>query len=49
MHKLQILTPYRGVRYPLKEYSARGQKIPKELFNRRHASLGNVMRELLAF
>ncbi|CAJ2655852.1 unnamed protein product [Trifolium pratense] len=37
-----ILTPYRGVRYHLKEYSARGPQNHKELFNLRHSSLRNV-------
>ena len=43
MLKRQILTPYRGVRYHLKEYSARGPQNAKELFNHRHASLRNVI------
>jgi hypothetical protein len=39
------LTPYRGVRYHLKEWSAGNQKpaTKEELFNLRHASLRNVI------
>ncbi|KAH1123258.1 hypothetical protein J1N35_006418 [Gossypium stocksii] len=33
------ITPYRGVRYHLKEFSAQGPKNAKELFNIRHSSL----------
>lgn len=43
MLKRGLLTPYRGVRYHLKEYSARGPTNPRELFNHRHASLRNVI------
>ncbi|KAL2318528.1 hypothetical protein Fmac_032404 [Flemingia macrophylla] len=43
MLKSQILTPYRGVRYHLKEYSRRGPQNPRELFNHRHSSLRNVI------
>nr|KYP59498.1 Putative nuclease HARBI1 [Cajanus cajan] len=43
MLKRQILTPYRGVRYHLKEYSQRGPQNPRELFNHRHSSLRNVI------
>ena len=43
MLKRQILTPYRGVRYHLKEYSGRPPQNAKELFNHRHASLRNVI------
>ncbi|KAJ9562935.1 hypothetical protein OSB04_008095 [Centaurea solstitialis] len=39
--KNTFLTPYRGVRYHLKEYSNRAPQNPKELFNLRHASLRN--------
>ena len=37
------MTPYRGVRYHLKEYSARPPENPRELFNLRHASLRNTI------
>ncbi|XP_068476540.1 protein ALP1-like [Phaseolus vulgaris] len=43
MLKPQILTPYRGVRYHLKEYSRRGPQDSRELFNHRHSSLRNVI------
>ncbi|XLU95143.1 hypothetical protein S245_009495, partial [Arachis hypogaea] len=43
MLKPGILTPYRGVRYHLKEYSVREPQNPKELFNHRHSSLRNVI------
>lgn len=43
MLKPGILTPYRGVRYHLKEYSTRGPQNPRELFNLRHSSLRNVI------
>ncbi|XVF88623.1 hypothetical protein PTKIN_Ptkin19aG0065700 [Pterospermum kingtungense] len=39
-----LLTPYRGVRYHLKEYSRRGPENAKELFNHKHASLHNVIK-----
>ena len=38
-----LLTPYRGVRYHLKEYSHRAPQNAKELFNHRHASLRNII------
>ncbi|KAI9181141.1 hypothetical protein LWI28_011878 [Acer negundo] len=38
-----LLTPYRGVRYHLKEYSARAPEDAQELFNHRHAALHNVI------
>ncbi|KAF2288882.1 hypothetical protein GH714_022551 [Hevea brasiliensis] len=38
-----LITPYRGVRYHLNEYSRRGPQNAKELFNHRHASLRNVI------
>ncbi|KAJ8748877.1 hypothetical protein K2173_013309 [Erythroxylum novogranatense] len=38
-----LIAPYRGVRYHLKEYSARGPENAKELFNLRHASLRNAV------
>ena len=43
MLKGQILTPYRGVRYHLKEYSRRGPQNARELFNHRHSLLRNVI------
>lgn len=43
MLKRGVLTPYRGVRYHLKEYSIRSLQNSKELFNHRHASLRNVI------
>ncbi|XP_068483377.1 uncharacterized protein [Phaseolus vulgaris] len=43
MLKRNIITPYRGVRYHLKEYSRRGPQNAKELFNHRHSSLRNVI------
>jgi len=42
----QILTPYRGVRYHLKEYSRRGPQDARELFNHRHSSLENVIERI---
>ncbi|XP_050280325.1 uncharacterized protein LOC126721316 [Quercus robur] len=38
-----LMAPYRGVRYHLKEYSARGPENVEELFNHRHSSLRNVI------
>jgi hypothetical protein len=39
-----LITPYRGVRYHLKEYSAKNPpQNYKELFNLRHASLRNAI------
>ncbi|KAK2649331.1 hypothetical protein Ddye_016820 [Dipteronia dyeriana] len=38
-----LLKPYRGVRYHLKEYSARAPEDAQELFNHRHAALHNVI------
>ncbi|XP_068486360.1 protein ALP1-like [Phaseolus vulgaris] len=43
MLKRNIITPYRGLRYHLKEYSRRGPQNAKELFNHRHSSLRNVI------
>nr|XP_043624113.1 putative nuclease HARBI1 [Erigeron canadensis] len=40
-HKSTLVAPYRGVRYHLKEYSSRGPRNKRELFNLRHASLRN--------
>ncbi|XP_068466119.1 protein ALP1-like [Phaseolus vulgaris] len=44
MLKPNIITPYRGVRYHLKENSRRGSQNAKELFNLRHSSLRNVIK-----
>lgn len=38
-----FMTPYRGVRYHLKEHHGRTPETPKELFNLRHSSLRNVV------
>lgn len=43
MLKRGLLTPYRGVKYHLKEYSARGPQNYRELFNLRHSSLRNLI------
>jgi len=43
MLKTIIITLYHEVRYHLKEYSRRGPKNAKELFNHRHSSLRNVI------
>jgi len=45
MLKAQVITPYRGVRYHLKEYSQRGPQNARELFNHRHSSLRNVIEK----
>ncbi|XP_076904401.1 uncharacterized protein LOC143559827 [Bidens hawaiensis] len=42
-HTSTLMTPYRGVRYHLKEYSTRAPHNAKELFNLRHASLRNAI------
>ncbi|KAJ0540801.1 putative harbinger transposase-derived protein [Helianthus annuus] len=42
------MTPYRGVRYHLKEYSTRAPENSKELFNLRHASLRNAIERAFA-
>jgi len=47
--KGQILTPYRGVRYLLKEYSRRGPQKARELFNHQHSSLQNVIERTFNF
>jgi hypothetical protein len=43
-----VLSPYRGVRYHLKEQKLAGRvpENPKELFNLRHASLRNVIERI---
>ena len=38
-----FITPFRGVRYHLKEYSTHSPENAEELFNLRHASLRNVI------
>ncbi|KAG6486803.1 hypothetical protein ZIOFF_055383 [Zingiber officinale] len=43
MLKRGLITPYRGIRYHLKEYSRCGPTNAKELFNLRHASLRNAI------
>ncbi|XP_074559887.1 uncharacterized protein LOC141815924 [Curcuma longa] len=43
MLKRDLITPYRGIRYHLKEYSRCGPTNAKELFNLRHASLRNAI------
>nr|GEW00809.1 putative nuclease HARBI1 [Tanacetum cinerariifolium] len=40
-HRSTLIAPYRGVRYHLKECSARAPQNPRELFNLRHSSLRN--------
>lgn len=42
-HRTTLLTPYRGVRYHLKEYSCRAPQNPRELFNLHHSSLRNAI------
>ncbi|XP_014517225.1 putative nuclease HARBI1 [Vigna radiata var. radiata] len=43
MLKSTVLTPYRGVRYHIKEYTRRGPQNAHKLFNHRHSSLRNVI------
>ncbi|XP_052732389.1 uncharacterized protein LOC128196196 [Vigna angularis] len=43
MLKSTVLTPYRGVRYHLKEFTRKGPQNARELFNHRHSSLRNVI------
>ncbi|KAG6530240.1 hypothetical protein ZIOFF_012463 [Zingiber officinale] len=43
MLKRGLITPYRGIRYHLKEYSRCGPTNAKELFNLRHTSLRNAI------
>ena len=45
MLKQKIITPYRGIRYHLKEYPRKGPQKAKELFNHRYPSLRNVIEE----
>ncbi|GLT95454.1 hypothetical protein SLE2022_131350 [Rubroshorea leprosula] len=44
MFKSGLITPYRGLRYHLKEYSNNPLENAKELFNLRHASLHNAIK-----
>ncbi|XP_014503249.1 protein ALP1-like [Vigna radiata var. radiata] len=43
MLKSTIMTPYRGIRYHLKEFTCRGPQNARELFNHRHSSMRNVI------
>jgi len=43
MLKAQVMTPYHGVRYHLKEHSHRASQNPNKLFNHQHSSLRNVI------
>ncbi|KAG6490946.1 hypothetical protein ZIOFF_052278 [Zingiber officinale] len=43
MLRSTFLTPYRSIRYHLKEYSQHPPENPKELFNLRHSSLRNAI------
>ncbi|XP_047180635.1 protein ALP1-like [Vigna umbellata] len=43
MLKTTVMTPYRGVRYHLKELTRRGAQNLRKLFNHRHSSLRNVI------
>ena len=43
MMKGGIISPYRGVRYHMKEYSRNPPRNMQELFNLRHASLRNAI------
>ncbi|XP_047151803.1 putative nuclease HARBI1 [Vigna umbellata] len=43
MLKSTVMTPYRGVRYHLKEFTHRGPQNARELFNHIHSSLRNVI------
>ena len=38
-----LITPYRGVRYHLKEYSRNPPRNARDLFNHLHSSLGNAI------
>ncbi|XP_026442293.1 putative nuclease HARBI1 [Papaver somniferum] len=42
-----FITPYRGVRYHLKEYGRNRPKDAKELFNLRHSSLRNAVERII--
>lgn len=43
----RILTPYRGQRYHLSEYSRRAPTTPKEYFNLKHSSSRNVIERAI--
>lgn len=43
MLKQGLLTPYRGIGYHLKDYSTRGPRKLRELFDLQHSSLWNVI------
>ena len=43
MNRSHLITPYSGMCYHLKEYSARPPENVKELFNLRYASLRNAI------
>ncbi|XLS68033.1 hypothetical protein HN51_019056 [Arachis hypogaea] len=43
MLKHALITPYRGIRYHLKEFDGREPENAYELFNLRHSSLQNVI------
>ncbi|XP_019256496.1 PREDICTED: uncharacterized protein LOC109234912 [Nicotiana attenuata] len=43
MFRSGLITPYRGERYHLKEYSRNPPRNPRELFNMRHTSLRNAI------
>ena len=43
MLRSELIAPYRGVRYHLKEYSSRPPENSRELFNLRRASLRNAI------
>lgn len=43
MLKSGLITPYRNVRYHLKEYSGNPPRNARELFNHRHSSLRNAI------
>nr|KAJ0189071.1 hypothetical protein LSAT_V11C800424190 [Lactuca sativa] len=42
-HSTTLMTPYRGVRYHSKEYSARAPQNARDLYNLRHTSLCNAI------
>ncbi|XP_020881800.1 LOW QUALITY PROTEIN: putative nuclease HARBI1 [Arabidopsis lyrata subsp. lyrata] len=47
--RLNFLAPFRGVKYHLQEFAGQGRdpETPNDLFNLRHASLRNVIEEIL--
>ncbi|GKB57233.1 Myb/SANT-like domain-containing protein [Tanacetum coccineum] len=44
-HRITLIAPYRGIRYHLKEYSARAPQNLRELFNLRHSLLRNFIEQ----